>query len=223
MTSPSVESLVQREYKYGFVTDIEADTVPQGAERGRRPAHLGQEGRAGVAARVAAQGVPPLAQDDGAALAQRHVPADRLPGHQLLLGAQDQEAARRAWTRSIPKLLETYEKLGIPLNEQKLLAGVAVDAIFDSVSVGTTYKAKLDGARHHLLLVRRGGARASRAGPEVPRLGGAGERQLLRRAQLRGVHRRLVRVHPEGRALPDGAVHLLPHQRRGDRASSSGR
>ena len=42
-----------------------------------------------------------------------------------------------------PKLLETYEKLGIPLSEQKVLAGVAVDAIFDSVSVGTTYKAKL--------------------------------------------------------------------------------
>jgi Fe-S cluster assembly protein SufB len=42
-----------------------------------------------------------------------------------------------------PKLIETYQKLGIPLNEQKLLAGVAVDAIFDSVSVGTTYKAKL--------------------------------------------------------------------------------
>ncbi|MDQ3426430.1 MAG: Fe-S cluster assembly protein SufB, partial [Gemmatimonadota bacterium] len=42
-----------------------------------------------------------------------------------------------------PKLLETYEKLGIPLSEQKILAGVAVDAIFDSVSVGTTYKAKL--------------------------------------------------------------------------------
>jgi Fe-S cluster assembly protein SufB len=42
-----------------------------------------------------------------------------------------------------PKLLETYQKLGIPLSEQKLMAGVAVDAIFDSVSVGTTYKAKL--------------------------------------------------------------------------------
>src|SRR6266481_8143089 len=42
-----------------------------------------------------------------------------------------------------PKLLETYQKLGIPLSEQKLLAGVAVDAVFDSVSVATTFKAKL--------------------------------------------------------------------------------
>src|SRR3974390_2818874 len=45
-----------------------------------------------------------------------------------------------------PKLLETYAKLGIPLHEQKLLAGVAVDAVFDSVSVATTFKAKLNEA-----------------------------------------------------------------------------
>ena len=51
---------------------------------------------------------------------------------------------RKAWMRSIPKLLETYEKLGIPVDEQKLLAGVvAVDAVFDSVSVVTTFKEKL--------------------------------------------------------------------------------
>jgi Fe-S cluster assembly protein SufB len=65
-----------------------------------------------------------------------------------------------------PKLLETYEKLGIPLREQKLLAGVAVDAIFDSVSVGTTYKQKLaeqgiifcsfgEAVREHPELVRK--------------------------------------------------------------------
>jgi Fe-S cluster assembly protein SufB len=65
-----------------------------------------------------------------------------------------------------PRLLETYQKLGIPLSEQKLLAGVAVDAIFDSVSVGTTYKAKLaeqgiifcsfgEAVREHPELVRK--------------------------------------------------------------------
>ncbi|HEU4762897.1 MAG TPA: Fe-S cluster assembly protein SufB, partial [Gemmatimonadales bacterium] len=65
-----------------------------------------------------------------------------------------------------PKLLETYEKLGIPLSEQKILAGVAVDAIFDSVSVGTTYKKKLaeegiifcsfgEAVREHPELVRK--------------------------------------------------------------------
>ena len=65
-----------------------------------------------------------------------------------------------------PKLRETYEKLGIPLTEQKRLAGVAVDAIFDSVSVGTTYKAQLaemgiifcsfsEAVREHPELVRK--------------------------------------------------------------------
>ena len=66
-----------------------------------------------------------------------------------------------------------------------------------------------------VLLVRRSGARASRARREVSRLGRAVQRQLFRRAELRGVLRRLVRLHPEGRALPDGAVDVLPHQRRG--------
>jgi Fe-S cluster assembly protein SufB len=54
-------------------------------------------------------------------------------------------------------LLETYEKLGIPLRERGRLAGVAVDAIFDSVSVGTTF-AKSWRKGRHLLLVQRGGA-----------------------------------------------------------------
>ena len=58
-----------------------------------------------------------------------------------------------------------------------------------------------------------GGPRASRAGEEVSRLGGAAERQFLRHAQLGGVLRRLVRLRAAGRALPDGAVDLFPHQR----------
>ena len=56
-----------------------------------------------------------------------------------------------------PEVRKTFEKLGIPLDEQKLLAGVAVDAVFDSVSVATTFRAQAGGARHHLLFVLRGG------------------------------------------------------------------
>ena len=63
-----------------------------------------------------------------------------------------------------PELLATFEKLGIPLDEQKLLAGVAVDAVFDSVSVATTFKEKLAKHGHHLLLVLRSGAESSGAG-----------------------------------------------------------
>ena len=116
-----------------------------------------------------------------------------------------------------PEIRATFEKLGIPLIEQQLLAGVAVDAVFDSVSVATTFREKLGEARHHLLLVLRSGARASRSGEAVSRLGRAAHRQLLRRAQLGGLQRRQLRLRAEGRALPDGAVDLLPHQREGHR------
>ncbi len=78
-------------------------------------------------------------------MAERPLPADRLPVDRLLLGAEAEEGRlRRASRRWIPKLLETYEKLGIPLRERAKLAGVAVDAVFDSVSVATTFKGKLE-------------------------------------------------------------------------------
>ena len=121
-----------------------------------------------------------------------------------------------------PEILRTYEKLGIPLREQEILAGVvrpegerrvAVDAVFDSVSVATTFKAELKKAgvifmpiseaiREHPDLVKK------YLGTVVPVV-----RQLLRHAELGGVLRRLVRLRAGGRALPDGAVDLFPHQR----------
>ena len=136
----------------------------QGAQRGRRPPDLGEEGRARVAARVAAEGVSRLAQDDRADVAERHVRADRLPGHQLLRGAEGEEEARTAWTKSIRRSAPPSRSSAFRSIEQQLLAGVAVDAVFDSVSVATTFREKLAEARHHLLLVLRGGARASRSG-----------------------------------------------------------
>jgi hypothetical protein len=69
---------------------------PARPERGHRPPHLAEEERARVAPRVAPEGVPPVADDDRAQVAERQLPEDRLPGHRLLLGAQDHEAARVA-------------------------------------------------------------------------------------------------------------------------------
>ena len=116
-----------------------------------------------------------------------------------------------------PKLLETYEKLGIPLHERARLAGVAVDAVFDSVSVATTFKERLAKAGVIFCSFSEAVQQASRARRAVSRHGRAVHRQLLRDAQLRRVHRRLVRLRAEGRALPDGAVDVLPHQRGEDR------
>src|SRR5947199_8329679 len=61
----------------------------------------------------------------------------------MYYSAPKQRAAKVSLDEVDPELLRTFEKLGIPLSEQKQLAGVAVDAVFDSVSVGTTYKDKL--------------------------------------------------------------------------------
>jgi Fe-S cluster assembly protein SufB len=141
--SSSVETLVNKEYKYGFVTDIESDIAPRGLNEEiiRLISSKKQEPDWLLEWRLKAfRGwqkmtephnwaniyYPPV---DYQALRYYAAPKTKNP-----LGSLDEVD---------PKLLETYQKLGIPLSEQKLLAGVAVDAIFDSVSVGTTYKAKL--------------------------------------------------------------------------------
>ena len=73
-------------------------------------------------------------------MGQGELSADRLSGRLLLFGPKSPDDAPKSLDEVDPKLLETYEKLGIPLSEQKVLAGVAVDAVFDSVSVATTFK-----------------------------------------------------------------------------------
>ena len=121
-----------------------------------------------MAARVAAQGVSALADDEGADLAERPLRPDRLPGHRLLLGAEEEEGAEQP-RRSRSRAPRTFDKLGIPLDEQKLLAGVAVDAVFDSVSVATTFKEKLAKLGIIFCSFSEAVQRASRAGREVPR------------------------------------------------------
>ena len=117
-----------------------------------------------------------------------------------------------------PELLRTYDKLGIPLREREALLGipgsrVAVDAVFDSVSVATTFKAELAKSGVIFCPISEAAAIASRTRAPVPGHGGSGDGQFLRHAELGGLLGRLVRLHPAGRALPDGIVDVLPHQR----------
>jgi Fe-S cluster assembly protein SufB len=141
--SSSVEHLVNQQYKYGFVTDIEADVAPKGlsedvirliSAKKREPEWL-------LEWRLKAYRGWLRMQEPHHWANIRYTPVDyqaisyySAPRTKKPLGSLDEVD---------PKLLETYAKLGIPLSEQKVLSGVAVDAIFDSVSVGTTYKAKL--------------------------------------------------------------------------------
>jgi Fe-S cluster assembly protein SufB len=141
--STSVETLVNQAYKYGFVTDIESDTAPKGLSEDIVRLISSKKGEPEwlLEWRLKAfRGWQKMVEPHHWANV-RYTPVDyqsisyySAPKNRTPLGSLDEVD---------PKLLETYQKLGIPLSEQKLLAGVAVDAIFDSVSVGTTYKAKL--------------------------------------------------------------------------------
>ncbi|MBX7200222.1 MAG: Fe-S cluster assembly protein SufB [Rhodospirillaceae bacterium] len=141
-TAATVKEIEQ--YKYGFVTDIESDKAPKG---------LSED----IIRFISAKKNEPDWMLEGRLKAYRHwlTQADEEPAwaklHYPKIDYQDAyyyAAPKQAKLASLdevdPKLLETYKKLGIPLLEQQMLAGVAVDAVFDSVSVATTYKKKLE-------------------------------------------------------------------------------
>ena len=97
-----------------------------------------------MAPRVAAQGVPLLADDD-ASRPWQNVTYERPDYQEIVYYSAPKSVVEgpKSLDDVDPKLLETYEKLGIPIHERERLAGVAVDAVFDSVSVATTFRAKL--------------------------------------------------------------------------------
>jgi Fe-S cluster assembly protein SufB len=140
--SSTIESLVGREYKHGFSTDIAADTLPPGlteetvraiSAKKNEPAFL-LEWRLKAYRRWLTMTEPHWPNVKYPPIDYQAVSYYSAPKTAKPLGSLDELD---------PKIRETYDKLGIPLSEQKLLAGVAVDAVFDSVSVGTTYKAEL--------------------------------------------------------------------------------
>ena len=140
-TETELATLVQREYKEGFVTDIDADTLPPGLDeevirsisaRKAEPAFM-LDWRLEAYRRWLCMPRPGWAHVNYPPIDFQSISYYSAPKQQELLDSLDEVD---------PKLLETYEKLGIPLDEQKALAGVkvAVDAVFDSVSVATTFK-----------------------------------------------------------------------------------
>jgi Fe-S cluster assembly protein SufB len=140
--SSQVETLVNRDYKYGFVTDIETDVAPKGlnediirliSAKKKEPAFM-LEWRLKAYRGWLKMVEPHWPNVTYPSIDYQDLRYYAAPKTQKPLGSLDEVD---------PKLRETYEKLGIPLSEQKILSGVAVDAIFDSVSVGTSYKAKL--------------------------------------------------------------------------------
>jgi Fe-S cluster assembly protein SufB len=140
--SSSIDSFVNREYQYGFVTDIEEDTIPRGlsedvvrliSAKKKEPAFL-LEWRLKAYRRWLTMREPHWANVRYPAIDYQSISYFSAPKKAPQLGSLDEVD---------PELRRTYEKLGISLTEQKFLSGVAVDAIFDSVSVGTTMKKEL--------------------------------------------------------------------------------
>src|SRR5712675_200791 len=139
----TIEGLVKQEYKYGFYTDVEADAAPPG---------LNED----IVRLISAKKHEPEFMLEWRLKAFRHWLTMKEPTwphvHYPPIDYQKSvyySAPKKKGTgpKSLdevdPKLLETYEKLGIPLKERERLAGVAVDAVFDSVSVGTTFQKQL--------------------------------------------------------------------------------
>ena len=143
-TLKTVEDVSDREYKYGFVTDIESEFAPKGLN-------------ADIVRFISAKKKEPdwllewrlrafdlwlkSAAEEPRWANVKYAPIDFQDAYYY--AAPKLGEAPKSLDEVDPQLLETYEKLGIPLKEQEMLAGVAVDAIFDSVSVATTFKKKL--------------------------------------------------------------------------------
>ncbi len=142
-TADNLEKLVSRGYEHGFVTDIESDTVPPGLDED-------------VVRLISRKKNEPSFLTEWRLKALRHWQTMREPHWAHVsykpidyqgISYYSAPKARKDGPKSLdevdPKLLETYAKLGVPLHERARLAGVAVDAVFDSVSVATTFKARL--------------------------------------------------------------------------------
>jgi Fe-S cluster assembly protein SufB len=140
--SNELDKRLNEEYKYGFTTDIESDQAPPGLNEGiiRLISEKKNEPQWMLDWRLSAYAKwQKMAEPTWAYL--KYPPVD----YQSIIyySAPKQKKELKSMDEVDPKLIETYEKLGIPLHEQKRLAGVAVDAVFDSVSVVTTHRETL--------------------------------------------------------------------------------
>src|SRR5690348_9043617 len=141
-TQQTIRELSQEGYKYGFVSDIETDTAPPG---------LNEDTIRFISAKkdepewllewrlMAFRAWREMTEPNWAKL--QLTPIDYQAA--TYYSAPKQNAGPQSLDEVDPELLRTYEKLGIPLREREVLAGVAVDAVFDSISVATTFKEEL--------------------------------------------------------------------------------
>ena len=164
-SSDNIQNLIDKEYKYGFVTDIETESVPKGLNEDIIKLISSKKEEPGWMLEWRLK-----AFEYWKKMIEPRWPKLEYPAIDyqdiIYYSAPKQKKGLESLDEVDPELLKTYEKLGIPLDEQKVLSGVAVDAVFDSVSVTTTFKEKLgelgiifcsfsDALKEHPELVRK--------------------------------------------------------------------
>ena len=145
-TNDTIRELAQQEYKWGFVTEVDEERIPKGlnediirliSEKKNEPEFMLQW-------RLKAFRHWDSLEKKNAEPKWANVKFPPIDYQNIVYySAPKQKKQLKDLSELDPEILRTYEKLGIPLQEQKMLAGVAVDAVFDSVSVATTFKEKL--------------------------------------------------------------------------------
>ncbi|MGO2241935.1 MAG: Fe-S cluster assembly protein SufB [Halomonas sp.] len=143
MASEEMEQLVRREYKDGFVTDIESDTLPPGLDENTIAFISKKKGEPEWMLEWRLDAYRQWWKMKAPSWAHLDYPPIDYQAISYFSAPKRPEDGPQSLDEVDPKLLETYEKLGIPLHERAALAGVAVDAVFDSVSVTTTFKKEL--------------------------------------------------------------------------------
>jgi len=143
MASEEMEQLVRRDYKEGFVTDIESDTLPPGLDEDTIAFISKKKGEPEWMLEWRLKAYRAWLKMTLPSWAHLDYPPIDYQAISYFSAPKRPEDRPQSLDEVDPKLLETYEKLGIPLHERAALAGVAVDAVFDSVSVATTFKEKL--------------------------------------------------------------------------------
>jgi Fe-S cluster assembly protein SufB len=161
----TIEQFATQDYKFGFVTDVEQETFPPGLNEDVIRALSAKKEEPEWMLEWRLKAYRHWLTMEEPTWANIHYPRIDYQGITYYAGPKAKGSGPKSLEEIDPEILATYEKLGIPLHERELLAGVAVDAVFDSVSVATTFKSKLaevgiifcsfsEAVHHHPELVR---------------------------------------------------------------------
>jgi len=142
-TQQDIEAIVARKYRHGFVTDIESETLPPGLDEDVVRLISAIKGEPQFMLDWRLKAFRHWSRMKEPKWAHVHYPPIDFQAISYYSAPKKKTDGPKSLDEVDPKLLETYDKLGIPLHERARLAGVAVDAVFDSVSVATTFKERL--------------------------------------------------------------------------------